>query len=292
MFEGLIIAWHVCLGLIIGSFLNVVIYRFNTGKSLRGRSHCLSCGHMLSPWHLVPVFSYVCLCARCAFCKSRISPRYFIVELLTGASFGFIAYMIADVLVRPLYLVFISVLVIIVVYDMLHMIIPDKLVMWLSGVVLAIAAYDFWQTSRIAYHFSFTPGLEVLFLRLVSAGIAFLFFASLWYVSRGRWIGFGDAKLAVPLGFLVSWPGVISTIILSFWIGAVLSLLLMSIQRVLGHVAKSGHYRLRFIKHSLTIKSEIPFAPFLIMGSLCVHFYAIDVFGIIGRGIDMIGLFN
>jgi len=272
MIEGIIIAWHVLLGLIVGSFLNVVIYRFNTGKSLGGRSHCLSCGHLLSWRHLVPVFSYLALLGKCAFCQARISPRYFVVEILTGALFGIIAYTVGDVWVRPLYLLLACFFVLIIVYDVLHTIIPDEFVIAVAVLAVSIGLYDVYVTGDLM------SGA----LRLLSGGVGFFFFFSLWYMSSGRWIGLGDAKLAVPLGIIVSWPGIVSTIILSFWIGAVLSVFLLVLQSLM----KRGQKHLRFIPTSLTIKSEIPFAPFLILGFLLVHLYHIDVFTLIEKALS------
>jgi len=290
MIEGIVIAWYALLGLIIGSFLNVVIYRFNTGKSLQGRSRCLSCGETLSWWHLVPVFSFMCLRARCSFCSARISFRYVAVELLTAFSFGLVAYLVHDFWLQPLYAVLMSVLVVILVYDILHMIIPDSLVLALGGIALVLAGYDAWLLFSF-FDFALQPVVSMVGSRILAAAVGFLFFASLWRVSNGRWIGFGDAKLAIPLGFIVGWPGIISTIILSFWVGAAVSVFLLALQTLFARL-KRGQHRLRFIPHSLTIKSEIPFAPFLIIGFLLVHFFAIDVFILIGNGIEKLGFFG
>ena len=251
-------------GLIVGSFLNVVVYRFNTGKSLNGRSHCLSCGHTLSWLTLFPVVSYLALRGRCAYCSARISPRYMLVEVLTASLFGMVAYLVHEPLSLVLLLAFMAFCVLVLVYDLLHTIIPDTFVVGMSLIAFALSGVDYWYTDDV----------YALLLRALGAATGFLFFASLWMLSQGRWIGLGDAKLAIPLGLVASFPAMISVIVLSFWIGALVSIVLI----VLQHLLKRGQHRLPFLRTSLTIKSEVPFAPFLIAGFLLVHFYAFNVF--------------
>ncbi len=260
----LVVFWYGLLGLIVGSFLNVVIYRLHTGKSLEGRSHCMSCGRTLSWVHLFPVFSYLALLGRCAYCKARISPRYLIVEILTGALFVFAATMVPDLVERTIYLVLFSAFVVILIYDLLHTIIPDEFVVLSLVSALALALADFVHSGDT----------YSLMLRMLAGAVGFLFFASLWFVSSGRWVGLGDAKLALPFGIILSWPAIVSAIILSFWIGALVSVVLLFLQKILGR----GQYRLPFMRTSLTIKSEIPFAPFLILGFMLVNFWSLDVF--------------
>jgi leader peptidase (prepilin peptidase)/N-methyltransferase len=86
----LIILIFFAFGTIIGSFLNVVIYRTNTGKSLLGRSACMSCKKRLAWYELVPIFSFIFLNGRCGHCKTRISYQYVLVEFLTGLVFALI----------------------------------------------------------------------------------------------------------------------------------------------------------------------------------------------------------
>lgn len=264
--QELVMVWFFLLGCIIGSFLNVVIYRMHTGKTLGGRSRCLSCGSVLNALHLVPVLSYLILRGRCAHCSARISAQYVLVELATGAAFMLVAVLIADPFARALHMLLAAVFVVIIVYDLRHTVIPDEATLAAFGVVLLMALHGVWQGDA----------WEVLALRVIGALAGFLFFAGLWYVSGGRWIGFGDAKLALPLGFLVSWPDVASALVLSFWLGAGISLILLSLQWLL----RRGQARLRFIPRSLTMKSEIPFAPFLILGFLLTYFFSFNAFAL------------
>jgi len=250
-------------GIIIGSFLNVYIYRFNTGKSLSGHSHCMSCARPLSWYDLFPLLSYLFLWGRCRQCSARIPSRYFWVELLTGVAFVVVITTVANpVLWIPLIL-FMSVLVVVAVYDMYHMIIPDSLVLALSALALGLVGYEF----ALTHSWFLIAGAGL------AAGISFLFFGGLWLYSKGRWLGFGDAKLAIPLGALVGIGGVFSFIVLSFWIGAIISLTLIGWQKYLSR----GQRHLRFMNAPLTIQSEVPFAPFLILGFLTVYFGGVDV---------------
>jgi Flp pilus assembly protein protease CpaA len=188
------------------------------------------------------------------------------VELLTGLSFVAVAALVEDPIARVFYFALMVALVVILAYDMRHTIIPDEWVVVATACVIALAGYE-WFREGDAYGFM---------LRAIAAAVGFLFFGGLWYLSEGRWVGLGDAKLAIPLGLLVSWPGVASALVLSFWLGAVISVLILLAQRLV----KRGQARLRFIPSSLTMKSEIPFAPFLILGFLLTHFFAFDAFAI------------
>ncbi|MFT5036523.1 MAG: prepilin signal peptidase PulO-like enzyme (type II secretory pathway) [Candidatus Azotimanducaceae bacterium] len=254
-------------GAIIGSFLNVVIYRFHTGKSLSGNSHCMSCLRRLRWFELFPLFSYLVLRGKCRTCRSHIPPRYFIVELITACAF-YAIYMHGGS-VESMFLMggLFTLLLVISVYDINHYIIPNELVI-LTGVLVA----GFYGSAIYS-----GASFSVLIPASLSALGAFLFYGGLWKFSKGRWIGFGDAKLAIPLGFLVGFPAVFSMIVLSFWIGAFISVLLIGIQAVL----KRGQIHLHFLRTPLKMKSEIPFAPFLIAGFIASYFYDIDVLSLI-----------
>lgn len=249
-------------GLIIGSFLNVVIYRFHTGRSLNDRSHCLSCGTTLKWYELFPVFSYLALRGRCRSCHSYIPYRYALVEILTSAAFV-LAYMKAlDLVELLLIFTLLSVLVIGLVYDLYHMIIPDEVSY--GALILAIGLICWSVASGKTNTFTIIEALT-------GGVIAFLAYASLWYFSGGRAFGFGDAKLAVSLGALVSLKGVFSLVVLSFWVGAIVSLALMLWQRLVLNIYQKSRGR-----HRVTMKSEVPFAPFLLAAFIFVYFFEVD----------------
>ena len=260
--------WYVCvflLGAIIGSFLNVVIYRLHTGKSANGRSHCLSCGGVLRWFELVPLISYLALRGSCRRCASHIPLRYFLVELLTAGMFVFLFHLFRyDLILFGLNAVIASILIVIAVYDLRHMVIPDETVVALSGVALVTLLY--------LSQFYIAP-LSFLGAHILAGLAGAAFFAFFWIVSKGRWMGLGDAKLALPLCVLLGPWGTLSAIVFAFWIGAGISLALIIVQAVL----RAGKTHLIFLPTTLRMKSEVPFAPFLILGFLSVHLFHVNI---------------
>lgn len=265
--ELFVYAMVFVFGAIIGSFLNVVIYRLHTGRSLSGRSHCMSCGKTLSWYELFPVFSYIAQWGSCRGCRAYIPSRYLVVEFLTGILFLLVWYVFSyDIILLTLHLALVPFLVIITLYDIRHTIIPDELTI---GTILIALGY-------LGYEYGWAGDWGLALTRVTSGLGAGLFFWCLWRISHGRWIGLGDAKLAFPLGMLVGVGGVFSMVVFSFWIGAVISISLIGIQNML----KRGKLHLHFPLIPLTMKSEVPFAPFLVLGFLLVQLFHADVFEI------------
>ncbi len=256
-------------GIAIGSFLNVVILRYNTGMGLDGRSQCFSCGKTLHWYELIPVFSYLYQGGKCSQCKSTISWQYPAVELLTGITFLAVFNQLKPLIVLSFWsfmfafaftLVVFCILIVIFVYDLRHKIIPD-------GFSFALAALGLIglciQVFPLSFHWP-------TFMGFLAGPILFAPFALLWLVSKGTWMGFGDAKLALGMGWVLGLLGGISAIILAFWVGAAVSIGILVIQRM--HLSFGGNH--------LTMKSEIPFAPFLIIGFSLVFFLHMAVPGI------------
>lgn len=250
------------LGLIIGSFLNVVIFRFNTHRSFGGRSGCMACQKKLLWYELIPLFSYLALKGRCSGCKTKISKQYFWVELLTGLIFAglflkFENIFYADTLVFAGTLAFygtmFSLLTVIAVYDLKHKIVPDVLA-FVFGLLAFIGMFFFSS-------FGFNPHFPSV-LEFLSGFIIALPFALVWLVSKGTWMGLGDAKLALGLGWLLGLSRVLSGAVVAFWSGALIGLLLIAFSK----------------KHSM--KSEIPFAPFLVLGALLAFLFELHLFPI------------
>lgn len=260
------------LGAIIGSFLNVVILRYGT-RSLAGRSGCFSCGKTLR-WHeLFPILSFIWLRGRCRNCKSKISLQYPLVEFLTGLIFlgVFLKFQLGTFYVPFLtfyVLAVFSILLVIAVYDLRHKIIPDGL----SYCLAVITFLGVLVTNKFSALFQF-PGI----FDLLAGPIMALPFVLIWFFSRGRWMGFGDAKLALGLGWFLGFPDSISAFILAFWIGAFWSVSLM----FFGWLSRNGDYPkwLDFSK-AIGMKSEIPLAPFLILAAILVFFFDFNVFSI------------
>ncbi len=233
------------LGAIIGSFLNVWALRLNSGLTLGGRSSCPSCGHRLSAWELVPVVSYLVLLGRCRVCRSQIPLQYPAVEILTGLVFATVPY-----LLLPVFCLYI----VITIYDWRHKIIPDSLVYPAVALSLGINLFNLSHSFNL--------------LNLLAGPLLFFFFAILWVLSRGRAIGFGDAKLSLSIGLLLGAAGGFSAVILSFWIGAGAGLLLMLMSRL---------NPLSTLGKKITIKSEIPFAPFMVLGAWLASVFPLDL---------------
>jgi prepilin signal peptidase PulO-like enzyme (type II secretory pathway) len=248
-------------GVAIGSFLNVVALRLNSGLSILGRSGCASCGRALSWWELMPILSFFILRGKCRECHAKISWQYPLVELWTGLifisiynlQFSIYKEFSPDFIVHcSLLLVIFSIYIVITIYDIRHKIIPDQLV-YLSVILSLIVPLSI-------VHYSLLDWL--------TGPILFLFFASIWLVSKGRAMGFGDAKLALSLGLLLGAQAGFSATILSFWIGAIFGLTAIIygwLNPLLSRVKK------------FTMKSEIPFAPFLILGAWLSVVFQLDL---------------
>ncbi|MES2225091.1 MAG: prepilin peptidase [Patescibacteria group bacterium] len=244
-------------GLIIGSFLNVVILRMNTGRSIaNGRSKCARCSVPLSWYELIPVFSYLGLRGKCKTCSEHISFQYPIVELLTGITFTILygaalhahGFTLIGLLVFLFSIKVASLLIIIFVYDIKHSIIPDAIVYLFILLSLVSIAWNMFLIP------GFAAGPAIVYGVLVA-----LPFFLLWYFSKGAFMGFGDVKLALGMGWLLGLVGGFSAVMFSFWIGGIVGLFLLAVSR----------------KHSM--RSQVPFAPFLILGTFIVGVWGITL---------------
>mgnify|MGYP001561332196 CR=1 FL=1 len=242
-------------GLIIGSFLNCVIYRIEEGDKLSGRSYCPTCKHDLKWIDLFPVFSYLFLKGKCRYCSKKISIQYPIVEILTGLMFLMVFnHQLSNREVSIFYFLFsiflfyiTSSLIVIFVYDLKHLIIPDKI---LFPAIIITFLY------QLLFNFSF------LISNYLWAGLgAFLFFGTIFFMSNGKWMGFGDCKLVFFLGLLLGFPNILLGLFLGFFFGAIIGLV-----SILLNLSIEG-------KTKLDLKTQIPFAPFLIAGTIIAMFW-------------------
>lgn len=246
-------------GVFIGSFLNVVILRFNTGeKFLNSRSKCLCCGGLLKWYELIPVISFAIQKGKCLKCKSKFSIQYPLVELLTGLVFLLI-YQITSysLLITSYYFLIFSLLIVIAVYDLRHQIIPNEFVY--SFIVLSFFSFLFSCKGEALAECARSS----LTQNLLAGLVFFLFFAFFWFVSNGKWMGFGDAKLAIGIGFLLGiYIGTIA-LMLGFWSGAIVGILLMIFNKKYG------------------LKSKIAFGPFMILGIILAFLFGVDMLKLI-----------
>lgn len=255
----ILLTFSFVLGALIGSFLNVVAYRYKTGMTVGGRSRCFSCNRTLAWTELFPVFSFLFQKGKCRKCKSKISLQYPIVELVTGILFLLVFYYFPPVsiiagITTIFYLFVTSLLVVITVYDAKHKIIPDPFVYTFIGVAFV---YMFFGP-QMSFH---VP----TFFQLIAGPILALPFLLTSVLSKGRWMGFADSKLVLGIGWTLGLSSAISAIALAFWIGAIISVLWMAV------VLK------KFKTHY-----EIPFGPYLILGMYIVLFWQVQVFDIKG----------
>ena len=229
------------LGLLIGSFLNVVILRIPEGKTMvNDRSVCRACGYILLLADLVPVASFLLLRGKCRKCGEQISWQYPVVELLTAVLFLFAYLELGLTLNLLLALIFISLSITVTFTDLIFMRIPNKVVLFGSIVAFPFIIYN-------AHFYQSTLGA------LIGGGFLLL----IAIISRGN-MGGGDIKLAFMQGLYLGISNTIVMLILSFIISGVISLLLIAL-KIKGH------------------KDAIPFGPFLASAGLIAFFYGSEI---------------
>lgn len=237
IFCALIFIFGAC----VGSFLNCVIYRLEQRIGfLFGRSYCPKCKHELKWQDLIPVFSFFLLKGRCRYCQKPISLQYPLVELATGILFLLI-FNFQTILEAIFLFIISSFLITIFVYDLKHYIIPDKIIY--PAIVTALI-FNFLPHQIFGGGFKFS---------ILSAILAAGFFLFIVLLSHGRWMGLGDVKLAFFMGLFLGFPKILVALFFSFLIGAIMGTGLI----VLGRK---------------TLKSEVPFGPFLVVGTFIALF--------------------
>jgi leader peptidase (prepilin peptidase) / N-methyltransferase len=248
-------------GLCIGSFINVCIYRIPAGKSIvRPASSCPVCNHTIAAYDNIPVLSYLLLLGRCRYCKTSISIRYPIVELLIGvmavsalSSFG----LTPEALI---YFCFSTVLITVTFIDIDHQIIPD--VISLPGIIIFFIASFFLPPLGF-----FNRLIQSLLGVLSGGGSLYLVAWGYFFFTGKEGMGGGDIKLLAMIGALLGWQGVLFTIFAGSSIGCIAGLLVMLKQR-------SG------------VKTAVPFGPFLSIGALLYTFWGPRIinwyFGLLG----------
>ena len=251
-------------GAIIGSFLNVVILRYRSGRTLGGRSACMTCSKTLHWYELVPIGSYVTQRGKCTRCKTHISMQYPLVEVLTGFAFVFLYYRFAylipgtPILFAILFVYYaflVCLLIVLSVYDIKHKILPDQLVFLFASI--AVIGMFFIEGDALILHI---PN----FTQILAGVILPAPFTFIWYISKGKWMGLGDSKLMIGIGFLLGLSAGAAAIMLSFWIGAAVSIVLVILSSCLG-------------RKGITFSSAIPFGPFLALGTVITILSGIDI---------------
>jgi len=269
-------------GLAIGSFLNVVAVRYDgehfllSNKAIGGRSHCPHCGKTLRWFELVPLVSFIMLGGHCARCKAPLSFQYPIVELISGLIFALVPYRIEMLFgigsngallfgLAAFFVVAFEALLVMSLIDIRLGIIPDELngFLLVLGIFFGIfmTGYLGLASHSLINFYSALFGLQQDFWlnRIAAAVFAGIFFGFLILITRGKGMGMGDLKLAVPLGFIFGWPDILLVVVFANLTGALVGLAAI----IFG---KKG------------MKSTVPFGPFLAVGAAITFFFAYQLF--------------
>jgi prepilin signal peptidase PulO-like enzyme (type II secretory pathway) len=243
------------LGLIIGSFLNVVVCRLKEGETVLGRSVCRSCRHQIRWYDNIPLVSFLVLWGRCRDCRTSISWQYPLLELATAGGFVLVGRFFFDIAdqrtwIETIWLLgIVSLFLAIAVYDLRYMEIPVVLlwvsVLWVS-LFLAASLYQGGTLGVWSWEHPVTQ-------QLMGGGVVGLFFFALVYASKETWMGWGDVWLGGIAGMVVGLHATLFMLTLSFGMGAFCGLLMMA-------------------RGSAGLKSQIPFAPYLALGTLLTLF--------------------
>jgi leader peptidase (prepilin peptidase)/N-methyltransferase len=244
LFHFLVAAYVVALGLVVGSYLNVVIYRLPRRIStVWPRSRCTACGAAIRARDNLPLVSYLLLRGRCRSCGAPIAWRYPAIEALTGAlflacleRFGLHPATLAAIL-------FCCLMVVLAAIDIEHMLLPDRIT--LPGIALGLAL-QLWVP--------WAGGVKGAALGAVLGGGILLAISGAWYLLRGEeGMGLGDVKMLAMVGAFLGWKGVVVTLFASTLSGAAVGL-------VLARRSREG------------LKAKVPFGAFLSLGALLALF--------------------
>ena len=239
-------------GSIVGSFLNVCIYRIPRGKSIiLPSSYCPSCNTSIKIWDNVPIISYIMLAGRCRACKGNISLRYPVVEAVNALFYAAVLWRFGMGWHTLVYFAFVSSLLVITFIDLDFQIIPDSIT--LPGILIGLVAGSFLL---------YDPFLRWTMLgfktTIIGAVTGFGLFYLIAVFSRGG-MGGGDIKMMAMVGALMGWKSVLLTTFLGSLFGAVWGIFLMVFKG-------SGR------------KSKIPFGPFLAAGAIITLFAGQEIF--------------
>lgn len=244
-----IIIFLFLLGISIGSFLNVIVFRTIYGTSpLKGRSYCDHCKKPI-PWYQnIPILSFILLRGRCSACHKRIPIQYPIVELLTGLLFvwwyfigqGF--FLLATQpwsLVQPVFWLGIGIILLLIfAFDLFYGVIPD---------LVSYAFFAWVVLYRLGLYLTNIFQPQDLFNSIIAAIVLTAFFYFLYFITKKKGFGLGDVKIAPSLALLLGWPDLIVAVFSAFTIGAVFGLILISLRKK-------------------QFGQTLPFAPFLVIG--------------------------
>ncbi len=249
--EAVFIVFSVLLGIVIASFLNVCIDRLPRGESLIfPASHCDSCHHPLAIKENIPIFSYLWLRGRCRYCQAPIPRRVLWVEIGTGALFGFTCWRYELSSELAIALLYICLFIVILVIDLEHRLVLNKLVFPAMAVALLISAFF----SIFSVQSEIVPEIQDA---AIGGGIGLGLFLLVVIVSRGG-MGWGDVKLVALIGLVTGFRLVFVALLMGIILGGVVAVLLLAL-KVKGR------------------KEAIPFAPFLSLATIATLLWGNDI---------------
>lgn len=223
------------VGLAVGSFLNVIIFRIDDLKSvLYTRSHCPHCREVLKWYDLIPFLSFLILKGKCRYCGKGISPQYPIVEVGVALLFLALFFIFGLSFGLAFYALLFSILTVIFVYDFKSELIPDEFV-W-TGLIIALLGS--WYFGGF--------GLANMLIGSIICGVVPLI---LVVISKEKWMGAGDIKLGFLVGAMLGYPRAMFLIFSAFVLGSIVGVIYLAAKKK-------------------KMKDSLPFAPFLIASAL------------------------
>ncbi|MFH1822134.1 MAG: prepilin peptidase [Patescibacteria group bacterium] len=236
------------LGLSAGSFINCFAYRLYKGKTILGRSFCPACMSKLSWYDNIPILSFLILKAKCRYCEKKISLQYTLIETITASLFILAFYLspisqnlmfaMPEVLILLRNWFLISFMVIIFVMDFNWYVIVDKVSLPAAGIMLVL---------NLLLGFSWQ---NLLLAGIIGAG----FFLAQFIISRGKWIGGGDVRLGLLMGFALGYPQVLVAMFLAYLLGSIIGVILI----IMGRKRRT---------------SKMPFGTFLTIATIICLFW-------------------
>ncbi len=276
-------------GLLIGSFLNVIALRYEPGKpmlsgrTLGGRSRCRGCAVTLRWYELVPLFSFIVQGARCRHCSHALAWQYPLVEFSTAlltaclpifffSHFNIQAALVAGesliwfYLFTAIWLLASYTAITLAAIDLRLKILPDQGNLLLCSLGIVLLIFKYLHGELVTYNGSFFESYaavfwfsgELLLGTLAAVLTALILFGGIIWLSRGRGMGLGDLKLAIPIALLLGWPDAILAFVAAFIIGALFGLMLLA-------------YKVK------QMREAIPFGPFLVIGMFVPIFYGAEI---------------
>ena len=235
---GFLIVSLALIGLAIGSFLNVCIYRIPRGESVVSPpSRCTSCGKRLAAWHNIPVVSWLVLRGRCAYCRTPVSARYPAIETLTAGVFALHGLFFEPGPLLVVRLAFAAALIVLAFIDLDHRILPNPIT--LGGAVAGVVASLFLP-----------PGWQASLIGVALGGGVLWAIGEAYFRLRGiEGMGMGDVKMLGMVGAFLGWKAVLVTLVIASFTGALVGVVLL---------------RLR----SNAMKYQLPFGTFLSAAAL------------------------